>query len=236
MVIENSMKIENSKLKISGKMPTEYKRGYVNFLGCKIALRFRPMIPRKETAFWVKQAIKEILKKGENFAFLDIFCGSGCIGLSVLKNCSKRAKIAIFSDIDEGCVKQTKFNLKLNKIKPHKYRVLQSDIFQNIKGAFDYIFANPPYVGTQNKYLVQDSVLEWEPHLAIFGGRDGLLYIRKFLKEAKKFLKPKGKIYLEFDHLHKNKLEKILPQFGYKHFHFHKDQFGRWRWVEICKN
>lgn len=218
---------------MKSKIPIEYKREYANFLGCKIDLRFRPMIPRKETAFWVKRVIRDISKKGENFAFLDVFSGSGCIGLSVLKNCSKRAKMGLFSDIDESFVQQVKINLKLNRINPKKYRVIQSDIFQKIKGKFDYIFANPPYVGLDNRHLVQESVLDWEPLIAIFGGEDGLLYIRKFLKDARKYLNKGGKIYLEFDHLRKREIEKLLPQFGHKNFQFHKDQFGKWRMVCI---
>jgi release factor glutamine methyltransferase len=214
-------------------MPSEYKRGYVNFLGCKIDLSFRPMIPRKETVFWVKRVIKDICKKGENFTFLDVFSGSGCIGLAVLENCSKWAKMGVFSDVDERFVKQAKINLKLNRINPKKYRVIQSDIFKKVRGRFDYIFANPPYVGLDNRHLVQESVLDWEPLIAIFGGEDGLSYIRKFLKDAKKHLNKGGKIYLEFDHLRKTEIEKLLPQLGYKNFKFHKDQFRKWRWV-VC--
>jgi len=191
------------------------------------------MIPRKETVFWVKRVIREICKKHEKFAFLDVFSGSGCIGLSVLKNCSKWAKMGIFSDIDKRFVKQAKINLKLNRISPKKYRVLRSDIFQKIRGKHDYIFANPPYVGLDNRHLVQESVLDWEPLTAIFGGEDGLLYVRKFLKDAKKHLNKNGKIYLEFDYLRKAEIEKLLPQLGYKNFKFYKDQFKKWRYLVI---
>ena len=227
------MKIENSKLKIAGNMPAEYKRGYANFLGCKIDLRFRPMIPRKETAFWVRQIIGKICKKGKKFTFLDLFSGSGCIGLATLKKCSKWAKTGIFGDINKAFVKQAKINLKLNRINPSKYRAIQSDIFSKIHGKFDYIFANPPYVPKYNKHLVQQSVLDWEPQSAIFGGQDGLLYIRKFLKDAKKYLNKGGKIFLEFDYFKKAEVEKLLHQFKYINFTFHKDQFGKWRWLTI---
>jgi len=217
--------------------PIEYKKGHTNFLGCKIDLSFKPMIPRKETAFWLKRAIKDICKKGKKFTFLDVFSGSGCIGLSVLKNCSKWAKMGVFSDIDERFVKQAKINLKLNKISPLKYKVIQSDVFSKLTTLkvvnYDYIFANPPYVGLDNRHLVQESVLNWEPLTAIFGGEDGLLYIGKFLKDAIKHLNKNGKIYLEFDHLRKKETEKLLEQLKYKKFKFHKDQFNKWRWVEV---
>lgn len=225
--------------------PKEYKRGYLYFLECKIDLSLKPMISRKETAFWVKKAISDICKKGEKFAFLDVFSGSGCIGIAVLKNCSKWAKMGIFSDIDKRCAKQAKINLKLNRITPQKYCVIRSDIFKNIKGklapyravgagsGFDYIFANPPYIPLKNKHLVQKSVLDYEPHLALFGGEEGLFYIKRFLKDARKYLKKGGKIYLEFDHLRKKETEELLKQLKYKSFKFHKDQFKKWRWVCI---
>lgn len=217
--------------------PIEYKRGFKRFLGCKIDLSFKPMIPRKETEFWVRRVIKEICKKGEKFTFLDVFSGSGCIGLAVLKNCSKWAKMGVFSDIDERFVKQAKINLKLNKIDPQKYKVIQSDIFSKLTTLkvvkYDYIFANPPYVGLDNRHLVQESVLNWEPMIAIFGGEDGLLYIGKFLKDARKYLNKNGKIYLEIDHLRKKETEHLLKQLKYKKFKFHKDQFKKWRWVEV---
>jgi len=217
--------------------PIEYKRGFKGFLGCKIDLSFKPMIPRKETEFWVKRVIREICKKGKKFTFLDVFSGSGCIGLAVLKNCSKWAKMGVFSDIDERFVKQAKINLKLNKIDPKKYKVIQSDIFSKLTTLkvvnYDYIFANPPYVGLDMRHLVQESVLNWEPLTAIFGGEDGLLYIGKFLKDVRKYLNKNGKIYLEIDHLRKRETEKLLKQLKYKKYKFHKDQFNKWRWVEI---
>ena len=217
--------------------PIEYSVGFCNFLGCKIDLSLKPMIPRKETEFWLKRAIRDICKKGEKFTFLDVFSGSGCIGIAVLKNCSKWAKMGVFSDIDGCCIKQAKINLKLNRIKPRKYKVIQSDIFSNLRTSqvlnFDYIFANPPYIALKRKHLVQKSVLDYEPHLALFAGADGMLYIKRFLKDARKYLKKHGKIYLEFDYFQKKEIEKLLVQFNYKNFKFHKDQFDKWRWVCI---
>jgi len=218
--------------------PIEYKRGFKRFLGCKIDLSLKPMIPRPETEFWLKKAIKQIKSqksKVKNLNILDIFAGSGCIGIAVLKHI-KNAKVD-FAEINKKFLKQIKINLKLNKISPKKYRLIHSDIFSKFTSFkdvnYDYIFANPPYVGLNKRHLVQESVLDWEPLMAIFGGEDGLLYIRRFLKDAKKYLKKNGKIYLEFDHLRKRETEELLKQLKYKKFKFYKDQFKKWRWVVI---
>lgn len=209
--------------------PKEYKRGYTNFAKCKIDLSLRPMIPRRETEFLVKKAIKKI--KGKNIKILDIFSGSGCIGITILKHIED-SKVD-FAEIDVNLIKQIKINLELNKIKQNRYKVIQSNVFKNIKAGYDYIFANPPYISLKSKHLVQKSVLDYEPHLALFGGEDGLLYIRKFLKDARKHLKPDGKIYMEFDYLQKDCLEKLLEKLNYTNYKICEDQFEKWRWVCI---
>jgi release factor glutamine methyltransferase len=222
--------------------PKEYKRGYTNFAGCEIDLSMRPMIPRKETEFWIKKVIKEInlsrAKLEKNLQILDIFSGSGCIGIAVLKNCPGQCRRATFVEIDKNLIKQIKINLKLNNISPSRYKVVQSNIFRSLKdrilrAGFDYIFANPPYISLKNKHLVQKSVLDYEPHLALFGGEDGLLYIRKFLEGARECLKPNGKICMEFDWMERNGLEKLLKKLNYKNYKIYKDHEGRWRWICI---
>jgi len=243
--------------------PLEYIRGFTDFLGCKIDLSKRPLIPRKETEFWVEKAIQIISKDGvkntlsrdfytnpnleiAKMKVLDVFAGSGCIGLAVLSKLrlpAGRQAAVVFADKDKNCIKQIKINLKLNNYhrtlrgiasgSNRANMIIQSDVFSNIKGRFDFIFANPPYVAIKNKNLVQKSVLEYEPHAALFGGQDGLFYIRKFLRGAKKYLADRGRIFMEFSPEQKGEIEKILKKYNYKNFSFHKDQYGKWRWAMV---
>jgi len=219
--------------------PFEYKRGYINFLRCKINLTPKCFIPERETRVWVKRAINRInsgckRRKIKNLNILDIFAGSGCIGIAILKYI-KNSNVT-FAEISDDPIKQIKLNLKLNKINPKRYKVIQSDIFKKLtprKIGYDYIFANPPYIPLKNRHLIQDSVYDYEPHLALFGGEDGLLYVRKFLKDAREYLKLGGKIYMEFDCLQKTDLEKLLRELNYINYKIYKDQFEKYRYVCI---
>jgi release factor glutamine methyltransferase len=214
--------------------PIEYKRGFTKFLNCKIDLRNRVFIPRIETEYWVGGVIKEL--KIENcklkIKVLDIFAGSGCIGIAFLKNIKN--SFLDFVDIDKKAIEQIKINLKLNKISPKRYKIYQSNLFEKINNKnYDYIFANPPYVAKERLAEVQESVRKFEPKISWYGGKEGLKYIKKFLKEAKKYLKKNGMIFIEIDPFQKENVEKILRKENYKKFKFCKDQFQKYRWLKI---
>ena len=227
---KHSAEFESDIKRLKKGEPVAYVIGFVDFLGCKIDLSFRPLIPRPETEFWTEKAIEDIKKSGrKKVRCLDIFAGSGCIGIAVLKY-APDATID-FAEKEKKFLEQIKLNARLNNLSPKRRKFIQSDIFSNITGIYDYIFANPPYVAKRKNAVVQKSVLEWEPAGAIFGGRDGLFYIRKFLKEAEKHLSAGGKIYMEFDSRQKNEIAGILKRRGYGNINFYKDQYGRWRYM-----
>jgi len=225
--------------KIIIEKPEQYKKGFVKFLGCKIDLSKRPFIPRPETEYWVKKAIEDIkLKTGKlqpitnnkKLYCLDIFAGSGCIGIALLKHLPNSS--VDFAEKEKKYLEQIRQNAKLNGINPKRFSIIQSDIFSNIKKKYDYIFANPPYVAEKRLHLVDKSVLGWEPKKALLAGPDGLDVICKFLPQAKNHLKKWGKLFMEFDPLQKKEIATILKNFGYCPFSFFRDQYGKWRYLK----
>jgi len=205
----------------------------VKFLNCQIDLSKHNFSPRIETEFWVAKEIKNLKSKNKNcnpkIKILDIFAGTGCIGIAILKNIENSD--LDFADISENAFLQIKINLELNKIKEGRGMIYKSNLFEKLKGQkYDFIFANPPYVALDRISEVQIGVLKKEPLVALFAGKDGLVIIERFFKKAKKHLNPGGKIFLEFDPLQKEKINKILERENLK-AEFKKDQFGKIRWV-----
>lgn len=224
--------------RLNNAEPLDYIIGFMEFLGCKIDLSKKPLIPRVETEYWTEKAIEEIhhnFHSCENceIGVLDMFAGSGAIGIAVLKHIS--GAHVTFADSEKNCIEQIKINAKINKLQKEQYAVIRSNVFENIQGQFDVIFANPPYIPTKRKSKVQRSVIKHEPKAALFGGEEGLLYIQQFLGQAKSFLKPAGRIYMEFDSPQKPKITKLIKKFRYSGHEFQKDQYGKWRYVVILK-
>ncbi len=215
-------------------LPEEYRRGFTVFCGCRIDLSKRVLIPRPETEFMARSAIRDLALNGPyKPRVLDIFSGSGCIGIAVAKNIETAA--VNFSDIDPAAVEQIKINLVINAISPERVKIFESDIFSGIPSGlkYDVILANPPYVDPELAAQVQRSVLDHEPRRALFGGRQGLEVIEKFLGRVQDFLAPAGVLYMEFDPRQKEKIGLILDGCRYKRYAFFKDQFGFMRFVKI---
>lgn len=232
--------------------PVEYVRGFADFLGCKIDLSKRPLIPRPETEFWAEKAIEDVKNRkpfgpaqGKILHILDMFAGSGCIGIAVLKYATRPGLVVScdFAEKDAKLLEQIRINLAKNGVGA-KSIVRQSDVFNRVRGKYDFIFANPPYVVDYRRNpsarlrailrnRIQKSVLKYEPIMALMAGSDGLTYIRKFFNQAKSHLNKSGKIYMEFSPEQKKEIEKIILRNKYSKYKFCKDQYGKWRYVVI---
>jgi release factor glutamine methyltransferase len=211
-------------------LPEAYSQGFKEFLGLKIDLSKRPLIPREETEHWVTQAIEEIKKSSnEKVKCLDIFSGSGCIGIAILKNIEN--SICDFADIEDVFLEQIKINLDLNKISPERYKIIKSDVFSNISGKYDFILANPPYVAEERRDEIGEDVKKYEPMGALMAGEKGMDFIKIFLEQAKEHLKENGTAYVEIDPEQQELIEPLLSSYSEKEFL--KDQFGKIRTLRI---
>ena len=216
--------------KLADGAPVAFIIGYVDFLNTRINLDYRTLIPRTETEYWASLYIDK-LKDISNLKVLDIFCGSGCIGIALAKNLT--LKKIVFSDLADEAIKQTRENIILNKLDENTSEVYKGNIFDAIPNQkFDYIFANPPYV--ENIYQkMGDRGLAFEPSVALFGGDDGMSVIEKFIQELSLYITQDGICVMEFGDNQENKVKEILKQNNFIDFEFFKDQFGVYRWVEI---
>lgn len=228
-------KTNEYKKRIEQEEPIDYIIGWKPFLNLKIDLSRRPLIPRVETEYWTNEAIayiKENYRSKKTLKILDIFCGSGCIGLAAVKNIP--AARADFADWQRELRFQVKKNAALNNLGDTRVRFIHSDIFSKISGLYDVIFANPPYVPASAKNKLPKSVIAHEPAQALFGGSDGLKYIKRFLADLPGHLEDGGVCFLEYNTPQKKKIEKIIKQCHFRG-EFLKDQYGRFRYVRLFK-
>lgn len=203
----------------------EYLLGEVAFAGAKVDLSFRPMIPRPETEFWVKQAIEYILATRREFTLrcLDLFSGSGAVGLAVLKNIPEATMD--FIELDPKLKEQIEISIAKNNLKKLRARVLTGDTWGGAAGTYDYIFAVPPYVPPQMKEEVMKELSAEDP-LSFFDKEDGFYFHKQVFSKAKDFLKNGGALYLEFDITQREKIEQLVKEYGWTEYSFLNDPYG----------
>ena len=205
--------------------PLEYLLGEVQFCGAKVDLSRRPMIPRPETEYWVKQAIEELLTTRREFVLrvLDLFSGSGNVGLAIAKNIPEAT--VDFIEVDAKLKPGIENSIIRNNIKKLRTRVLVGDTWEGAGGLYDVIFAVPPYVPPQMKDEVMKELSAEEP-LSFFDKEDGYYYHKQVLSRAQEFLKDGGVLYLEFDITQRETIEQLAISNGFATYHFLKDPYG----------
>ena len=173
--------------------PLWYIFGDTDFYGYTIKVDERVLIPRPETEELVLHVVNSV---NEDCQILDLCTGSGAIAIAVAKELEKRGINATVtaSDISDGALALAKENAAANEA---DVRFLKSDLFARIRGRFDVIVSNPPYIPTADIPGLQREVKEYEPHLALDGGEDGLDYYRRIAKDAPKCLARGGIVILE---------------------------------------
>jgi release factor glutamine methyltransferase len=192
------------------------------------------MIPRPETEFWVKQAIEDILATRREFVLrcIDLFSGSGCVGLAVAKNIPEAT--VDFIELDPKLKEQIEISIAKNNIKKLRTRVLTGDTWEGAAGTYDCIFAVPPYVPPEMREEVMQELKAEDP-LSFFDKEDGFYYHKQVLSRAKEFMKDDTVLYLEFDITQREKIEELAKEYGFTNRSFLKDPYGHECVIQLAK-
>jgi release factor glutamine methyltransferase len=207
--------------------PIDYILGYTYFYGLKVRVNKDTLIPRPETEELVELIIEEN-KSRNNLRIIDIGTGSGCIALALKKNIPTAEITAI--DISETAIQKAKENAQNTGLEIDFKLVNILDKTQwNLLDQFDIIVSNPPYISQDEKTEMSNSVLDFEPHLALFVEEDILIFYKKIMEFASSHLTENGTVYFETSQL--KQLEEY-PGFEIKKI---KDLSGNWRFLK-CKS
>jgi release factor glutamine methyltransferase len=174
--------------------PTAYITGSQPFILLDIMVNRSVLIPRPETELLVEHILR-VISRQSSVTIADIGTGSGCIAVTLAKRLPL-AKI-IGTDISNDALKVAKSNAELLNVDA-RCQFIKGNLLEPLQGPVDLIVANLPYIPSDEIKKLQPEVKDWEPKQALDGGKDGLDYIRKLLKESPKYLKPGGRLFLEF--------------------------------------
>lgn len=172
-------------------IPIQYLLGYEWFFDNKFKVTSDTLIPRPETEEIVDKFLKEAPEKA--LKIVDIGTGTGVIAITIKKERPQDDVTAI--DLSEEALLVAKEN---GEILQANVRFLLGDLTEPIKKEqFDVVISNPPYIGVDEKQYMDNSVLNYEPELALFAENEGLAVYQRLAKELPSMLKPAGQIYLE---------------------------------------
>lgn len=209
------------------KKPIQYVIGNVNFYGNKFLVNDKVLIPRFETEELVERTLEYIKQifPNQNLSIIDLGTGSGCIGIT-LKKFLPLSQVTLL-DIDPGALEIAKENAQnLNA----EVTIIQSDFWEKVECKYHVVISNPPYIRQEEE--IEEIVKNNEPHLALYGGPDGLDCYRKIIASIKEHLLSPYLIAFEIGDTEKEEvislLKEMLPEAT---IICHKDMQGRDRMV-----
>ena len=161
-------KLEKGLKELKEGRPVQYIIGNVDFYNINLLVNENVLIPRFETEYLVEKTINYAKNLKEPLDILDIGTGTGAIAISLVKNLSCNV---LATDISKKALEIANENAKRNNV---KINFKQSDILENVKGKFDIIISNPPYISKDE--IIDPLVKNNEPHIALYADNNGLYF------------------------------------------------------------
>lgn len=189
---------------INEDTPLSHLVGFDYFYDRKFKVTKDVLSPRMETEELIYKVLEYIKKsKKDSFRILDLCTGSGIIAITLKKEIVEKHTEIVASDISEKALSIAIENANNNNA---NITFIKSDLFDNISGKFDLIISNPPYISYKDKITIKDSVLNYDPHLALFAEEDGIFFYRKIIENAVHYLSKDGVIFFEIGYDQKEKI------------------------------
>ena len=189
---------------INEDTPLSHLVGFDYFYDRKFKVTKDVLSPRMETEELIYKVLEHIKKsKKDSFRILDLCTGSGIIAITLKKEIVEKYTEIVASDISEKALSVAIDNANNNNA---NITFIKSDLFDNISGKFDLIISNPPYISYKDKITIKDSVLNYDPHLALFAEEDGIYFYRKIIENAVHYLSKDGVIFFEIGYDQKEKI------------------------------
>lgn len=197
--------LNNGLKELKKQTPLAYLIKKAPFFGTNFIVDKNVLIPRMETEQLLELIIKENKNK-HNLKILDMCTGSGCIAIILKKNldCSVTAV-----DVSYQAINIAQKNAKLHNT---EICFIKSNMFDKIDDKYDIIVSNPPYIATDEISNLDSSVKDYEPIMALDGGKDGLDFYRIIAEQAPRFLKTQGLLYLEIGYNQGKSVPKLLDK------------------------
>lgn len=173
--------------------PLQYILGTEEFMGIEFYVEREVLIPRQDTETLVEEVLRHLASKGASV--LDIGCGSGCVGLSVLYHNPKVCLRGV--DISDSALNLSKRNAEKLGLSENADFMRADILTDRISGKYDVVVSNPPYIRSDVIPTLMTDVQDFEPHLALDGGEDGLKFYRVIIEKSQAFLRKGGLLAFE---------------------------------------
>ena len=198
---------------IKEDVPLSHLVGFEYFYDRKYKVTKDVLSPRMETEELIYKVIEYVKASNKNkFKILDLCTGSGIIAITLKKELEKVSVDVIASDISEEAIEVAKENAQSHDA---TIKFIKSDIFNNIDNKFDIIVSNPPYIDRKDEVTMQDNVLKYDPHLALFAEEEGMYFYRKIIEQANDYLNENGVMFFEIGYDQKDKIIKLADMNGF---------------------
>ena len=199
------------------RIPLQHITGEQEFMGYSFWVNEHVLIPRQDTEILVEQ----VARVAEGKRVLDMCTGSGCILLSLAKLCNLQSALGV--DLSKEALEVANRNRERLQCDAE---FIQSDLFEQVTGSFDVIVSNPPYIETEVITGLMEEVREHEPYMALDGGQDGLIFYRRIVSEAGKYLSENGYLCFEIGYNQGLEVKKLMEEAGFVECQVIKDLAG----------